>query len=82
MKNHNPNMCKGVQTSNYAGPMLEATLSVVSPSSGKPRRMTVTSRLNNPRKNQEAVLTELCARVKAQHPTAKLVSFERKEGRR
>ncbi len=78
MKSHNPNMCRGIQTVEYNGPVICATLSY-----GKKgeRRHTVkvSGRLNNPRKTEGAVLTEICAKVKVQHPTAKLMSFKRKE---
>lgn len=80
--------CKGIQTPTYNGPELCAVLSVkemVPPKGGQvgprevERKIEVKGRLNNPRKNEQAVLTEICAKVKAQHPTAKLVSFHRKE---
>lgn len=82
--------CKGIQTPKYDGPELCATLSYTEmvPATGGqvgPREITkkveITGRLNNPRKSEQAVLVELCAKVKAQHPTAKLVTFKRKEGR-
>ncbi|KKL47947.1 hypothetical protein LCGC14_2330410 [marine sediment metagenome] len=78
MKSHNPNMCRGIQTIPYNGPEICATLSYGK--KGERRRtVKVSGRLNNPRKTDNAVLTEICAKVKAQHPTAKLMSFKRKE---
>lgn len=78
--------CKGIQKAEYTGPELVAVLSYteikqVTEEVTKPieRRVTVRARLNNPRKSEQAVLKELCARVKARQPTAKLVSYERKE---
>jgi hypothetical protein len=79
--------CKGKTSVTYTGPELCATLTVIDMVEGEigprevRRKVIVTGRLNNPRKNEQAVLTEICAKVKAQHPTAKLVSFKRKEGR-
>jgi len=87
MKNHNPSMCKGIQATQYDGPEICATLTVIDMVEGKigpiekRRTVKVSGRLNNPRKNEQKVLEEICAKVKAQNPTAKLVSFKRKEGR-
>jgi hypothetical protein len=87
MKNHNPSMCKGIQAVKYNGPEICATLTVIDMVEGsigpreKKRTIRVSGRLNNPRKSENAVLTEICAQVKRQHPTAKLVSFKRKEGK-
>jgi hypothetical protein len=87
MKNHNPSMCRGIQEVKYSGPEICATLTVIDMVEGKigprekKRTIRVSGRLNNPRKSENAVLTEICAKVKAEHPTAKLVSFKRKEGR-
>ena len=87
MRNHNPSMCKGIQEVKYTGPEICAVLTVTDMVEGeigpreKKRTVRVSGRLNNPRKSEQAVLTEICAKVKAQHPTAKLVSFKRKEGR-
>ena len=79
MKNHNPNMCQGIKVPEYNGPTLHAVLNF-SEGTGR-RRKTFVENLSNPRKNDEAVLKEICARVKAKHPDARLISFERKEGR-
>jgi hypothetical protein len=90
MKSQNPSMCKGKTTPSYNGPEICATLTVIdmiAPVGGeigpreKKRTVKVSGRLNNPRKSEQAVLTEICAKVKAENPTAKLVSFKRKEGR-
>ncbi len=87
MKNHNPTGCKGIQTVKYNGPEICAVLTVTDMVEGeigpreKRRTIKVSGRLNNPRKNEQAVLTEICAKVKREHPTAKLVSFKRKEGK-
>ena len=87
MKNHNPSMCKGIQEVKYTGPEICAVLTVIDMVEGKigpvekRRTVKVSGRLNNPRKNEQKVLEEICAKVKAQNPTAKLVSFKRKEGR-
>jgi hypothetical protein len=87
MKNHNPSMCKGIQEVRYSGPEICATLTVIDMVPGeigpreKKRTIRVSGRLNNPRKSENAVLTEICAKVKRENPTAKLVSFKRKEGR-
>ncbi len=83
---NNPSMARGIQTPSYSGPEICAVLTVIDMVPGeigppeKRRTIKVSGRLNNPRKNEQAVLTEICAKVKAQHPTAKLVSFKRKEG--
>ena len=87
MKNHNPSMCKGIQSVKYDGPEICATLTVIDMVEGeigpieKKRTVKVSGRLNNPRKSEQAVLQEICAKVKQQNPTAKLVSFKRKEGK-
>ena len=71
--------CKGKSTTTYTGPELCATLTVVE--NGRTKKVVVSGRLNNPRKNEQAVLTEICAKIKRENPTAKLVSFKRKEGK-
>lgn len=79
--------CKGKSSVTYTGPEICATLTVIDMVEGeigpreKKRTIKVSGRLNNPRKSEQAVLTEICAKVKAANPTAKLVSFKRKEGR-
>ena len=79
--------CKGIQSVKYNGPEICAVLTVIDHENGNPdavgrkRTIKVSGRLNNPRKNEQAVLTEICAKVKREHPTAKLVSFKREEGR-
>lgn len=79
--------CKGIQMPKYHGPEIVATLTVIDMVPGKTgplekkRTVKVSGRLNNPRKNEHAVLTEICAKVKRENPTAKLVSFKREEGR-
>ena len=79
MKNHNPSMCKGIQKSSYNGPEICATLTVGS--GDHPRIVEVSGRLNNPRKTEQSVLQEICAKVKLQDPSAKLVSFQVKKGK-
>ncbi len=87
MKNHNPSMCKGLQQVKYNGPEIIATLTVANTLEtplgrvAKKRTIEVRARLNNPRKSEQAVLTEICAKVKAEHPSAKLVSFKTKKGK-
>jgi hypothetical protein len=79
MNNDNPSMCKGIQKSSYNGREICATLTVGA--GDHPRTVKVSGRLNNPRKTEQSVLQEICAKVKLENPSAKLVSFKVKEGK-
>jgi len=58
----------GRQNSHYCGPEIVATFVVMG------ERITRKARLNNPRRTVDSVRVALCASVREQYPTAKLVS--------
>lgn len=68
----------------YDGPVLIARFSVPRMNTetssskvtkGRNRKVTAEGRLNNPRKSQQAVLREVCAKVVQATPGAKLLSW-------
>jgi len=89
MKTHFGN-CKGVTVAKYYGPVLAVTMAwtdIIQEPDGNyftrpvERRVTKRVRLNNPRKSEQAVLVEVCATIKLEHPEARLVRYNREEGK-
>lgn len=77
MKNNFGNH-RGVKVSHYKGPKLVVEFSYKEPT-GQRQKLIVKSPLSNPRKSEQSVLQGICADVKRNHPTSKLVEFHRKE---
>ncbi len=79
MKNNFGN-CPGVSRPTYNGPKLSVTFRYTDWEGGR-RTRTIERPLSNPRKSEDAVLQEICAEMKRDHPTAKLHEFHKKEAR-
>ncbi len=86
MKNNFGN-CKGKSGQSYNGPTLTASFKVAKVKyvdgvkqviPGKYRHFKETARMNNPRKTEDAVRMELCAKVKRNTPDAILVGWTTK----